>query len=61
MRALCVINPGNPTGNVLGRQTLEDIIRFCKTHRMVLLADEVYQDNVYGSHPFISARKVAIE
>lgn len=61
VRALCLINPGNPTGNVLSRQTLEEIVKFCKNHNMVLLADEVYQDNIYGSRPFISARKVAIE
>lgn len=29
MRALVVINPGNPTGQVLDRGRLEDIVRFC--------------------------------
>lgn len=61
VRALCIINPGNPTGNVFSRQTLEEIVIFCKNHQMVLLADEVYQDNIYGPRSFISARKVAIE
>ncbi|VDM31780.1 unnamed protein product [Hydatigera taeniaeformis] len=51
-RALVVINPGNPTGQVLSRKSMEDIIRFVKRHGLVLLADEVYQFNVY--HPEIT-------
>ncbi|RJP81214.1 MAG: aminotransferase class I/II-fold pyridoxal phosphate-dependent enzyme [Candidatus Zixiibacteriota bacterium] len=45
--ALAVINPGNPTGAVLSLDNLEMIIRFAKRHRLALMADEVYQENVY--------------
>ncbi|CBZ52615.1 Aminotransferase, related [Neospora caninum Liverpool] len=58
VRGIIVINPGNPTGTVLTQQEIREIISFCDTERLVLLADEVYQDNVYGSVPFVSARKV---
>lgn len=61
VRAMCIINPGNPTGNCFTHDTLKDIIAFCKKQRLVLLADEVYQTNVYGEKPFIAARKVAAE
>lgn len=47
-RALAVINPGNPTGSVLTTSNIDQIIVFCHQHGMVLLADEVYQENVYS-------------
>lgn len=61
IRALVIINPGNPTGSCLSRETLVDIVRFCHKNRLVLLADEVYQANVYLDTPFISARHVTCE
>mmetsp|Transcript_8480 Transcript_8480/g.10762 ORF Transcript_8480/g.10762 Transcript_8480/m.10762 type:complete len:455 (-) Transcript_8480:257-1621(-) len=58
-RALVVINPGNPTGASLSRSALEDIVRFCQRNHVVLLADEVYQENVYtGAPPFISFKQI---
>lgn len=45
--AIAVINPGNPTGAVLSKENIEMIIRFAKNHNLTLLADEVYQENVY--------------
>lgn len=32
IRAMVVINPGNPTGNVLRRSDIEDIIKICYEH-----------------------------
>lgn len=58
-RALVFINPGNPTGQSLTEENLRDLIQFCYLNRLVLCADEVYQENIYNpSRPFISARKV---
>jgi alanine transaminase len=59
-RALVVINPGNPTGQVLSRSCMEDIIKFCIHNRLVLLADEVYQLNIYQPevHPWTSFKRV---
>ena len=45
--ALVVINPGNPTGAVLSRDNVEMIVRFARTHSLSIIADEVYQENVY--------------
>ncbi len=54
MRALVVINPGNPTGGVLGRENQNDVVQFCEKNKLVLIADEVYQTNVYaGMHRMI--------
>jgi len=59
-RALVIINPGNPTGQCLDRKNMEEIVEFCHKNRLVLLADEVYQENVYvkETKPFISFKKV---
>jgi aspartate/methionine/tyrosine aminotransferase len=47
--AIAVINPGNPTGAVLTRENIVMIIQFAKRHQLAVMADEVYQENVY--HP----------
>lgn len=44
---IAVINPGNPTGAVLSKENIEMIIRFAKKHNLSIMADEVYQENVY--------------
>ncbi|KAG5628754.1 hypothetical protein H5410_000471 [Solanum commersonii] len=62
VRAMVIINPGNPTGQCLSEQNLRQIIQFCYEENLVLLADEVYQQNIYqDEHPFISARKVLFD
>ncbi|XP_031721233.1 alanine aminotransferase 2-like isoform X1 [Anarrhichthys ocellatus] len=61
-RALCIINPGNPTGQVQSRQCIEDVIRFAAQERLFLMADEVYQDNVYADGcQFHSFKKVLFD
>ncbi|PKI50425.1 hypothetical protein CRG98_029175, partial [Punica granatum] len=40
VRALVVINPGNPTGQVLSEENQRQIVEFCKKEGLVLLADE---------------------
>lgn len=62
-RALVVINPGNPTGQVLPKDNMKEIIRFCAEKGVVLLADEVYQENVYEKEtkPFHSFKKIKHE
>lgn len=61
-RALCIINPGNPTGQVQSRQCIEDVIRFAKEEHLFLMADEVYQDNIYAEGcAFHSFKKVLFE
>ena len=44
---IVVINPGNPTGAVLSPENIRMIIGFARRHRLSIIADEVYQDNVY--------------
>nr|CDJ93113.1 Aminotransferase domain containing protein [Haemonchus contortus] len=61
-RVLCVINPGNPTGQVLSHENIETIIKFAHRHNLFLMADEVYQDNIYApGSKFHSFKKVINE
>ncbi|CAL0317985.1 unnamed protein product [Lupinus luteus] len=60
VRALVVINPGNPTGQVLSEENQREIVKFCKLEGLVLLADEVYQENVYvPEKEFHSFKKIS--
>ncbi|XP_017351414.1 alanine aminotransferase 2-like isoform X1 [Ictalurus punctatus] len=61
-RVLCIINPGNPTGQVQSRECIEDVIRFAAKEHLFIMADEVYQDNVYAEGcAFHSFKKVLFE
>eukprot|EP00927_Polykrikos_kofoidii_P048999 TRINITY_DN43151_c0_g1_i1.p1 TRINITY_DN43151_c0_g1~~TRINITY_DN43151_c0_g1_i1.p1 ORF type:complete len:522 (+),score=65.46 TRINITY_DN43151_c0_g1_i1:103-1668(+) len=62
LQAIVVINPGNPTGQVLSRRAVEDILRFAEREGLIVLADEVYQGTVHASDKeFLSCRRVACE
>lgn len=61
-RALVVINPGNPTGQVLTRDNIQNIIKFAHENHLFIFADEVYQDNVYDKESqFHSFKRVLVE
>jgi len=62
VKAMVVINPGNPTGNVMTRAQMEVVVKFCQKHGIILLADEVYQENIWNpAKTWESFRKVTIE
>ena len=59
VRALVIINPGNPTGAALELSNQEEIVKFCDEEGLLLVADEVYQENVYAEgKKFTSFKKV---
>ncbi|CAB3222029.1 unnamed protein product [Arctia plantaginis] len=59
VRAIVVINPGNPTGQVLSLDNIETIVKFAHEKGLFILADEVYQHNVYAKGcQFHSFKKV---
>jgi len=60
VRAMVVINPGNPTGQCVTRETLRRSVQFCADNNIILLADEVYQANIYQDEtPFYSMLRTA--
>jgi len=62
VKAIVVINPGNPTGQVLSRANIEMVLRFAHEKGLFVFADEVYQHNVYApGSQFHSFKKVMVE
>jgi alanine-synthesizing transaminase len=52
-RAIVVINPNNPTGAVYSRAVLEAIAAIASRHRLVVLADEIYDQITYDGAEFV--------
>jgi aspartate/methionine/tyrosine aminotransferase len=54
-RAVYLITPNNPDGQVLSRAQLESIAAFAQRHDLWVIADEVYADFIYeGEHQSIA-------
>ncbi|KAL7673418.1 hypothetical protein ACOME3_008277 [Neoechinorhynchus agilis] len=61
-RVIVIINPGNPTGQLLHRSDIENVIKFAHKNRVLIIADEVYQQNVYvDDRKFVSFRKCMMD
>ncbi|MDE2305618.1 MAG: aminotransferase class I/II-fold pyridoxal phosphate-dependent enzyme [Gammaproteobacteria bacterium] len=52
-RAIVVVNPNNPTGAVYPRETLVALARLAERHRLVVLADEIYDQILYDGAAFV--------
>jgi aspartate/methionine/tyrosine aminotransferase len=62
VNSFVLINPGNPTGQVLSKKAVQDVVMFCSKHNLVLLADEVYQENIYDDNlEFVSCKRAAYD
>ncbi len=57
-RAIAIINPQNPTGNVLTEQELEMIAQVAKEHDLYLICDEVYREFVYDTDDVLCAGRL---
>jgi aspartate/methionine/tyrosine aminotransferase len=62
-RCLVIINPSNPCGSVQTKDQLLSALRWAHKNHLVVIADEVYQDNIYNpdQFPFISCYKLLRE
>lgn len=56
VKAIVVINPGNPTGAVLPPDGVREVVQFAIDYGLAIIADEVYQENLYGAE-WISCAK----
>ncbi|KAF2735819.1 PLP-dependent transferase [Polyplosphaeria fusca] len=56
VKAIAVINPGNPTGASLPAADIKAVLEFAAEKHLVVIADEVYQTNVFLGE-FISFKK----
>jgi aspartate/methionine/tyrosine aminotransferase len=59
VKAICIINPGNPTGAVLDEKNIAMVLDFAREHGLAVLADEVYQEDIYvPGDKFVSFARV---
>jgi alanine transaminase len=62
VKAICVLNPGNPTGSVLDRDNIAMVIGFAREKGISILTDEVYQEDIYlQDFRFYSFAKIMAE
>ena len=61
IKGIVVINPGNPTGAVLDEQSMIDVIGFAREHQLMIIADEVYQENIYKGKFLSFAKAIGSE
>ena len=47
-RAVLINTPHNPTGTVIPRETMAELVALCRRHGLWLVSDEVYAGMVYG-------------
>ncbi|XP_056620657.1 alanine aminotransferase 2-like isoform X2 [Triplophysa dalaica] len=61
-RAIYINNPGNPTGHIQSRESIETVIRFAAEENLFLLVDEIYQNTVWvKDKEFVSYKRVLVE
>ena len=53
-KAICCINPGNPTGTVLTMDEMKLIGEIAKEHDLWIIADEVYREFAYDGRTAVS-------
>jgi aminotransferase len=53
-RAIVVVTPNNPTGTVLGEETLLQIADLAKRRDLLVISDEIYEYYVFDGHKHVS-------
>jgi aspartate/methionine/tyrosine aminotransferase len=53
-RLVMLNTPNNPTGTMLGRETLDRIGALCERHDLILVCDEVWEGMVFGEARHVS-------
>lgn len=62
VKAIVIVAPGNPVPTFLEEKQVKEVLEFAAERKMVVLADEVYQENAYDStRPFCPFRKVLLK
>ncbi|MET0728970.1 MAG: pyridoxal phosphate-dependent aminotransferase [Acidimicrobiales bacterium] len=58
-KAVVVINPNNPTGAVYSGAVLQQVVELAREHRLLLLADEIYDRVLYDDAEHVSLATLA--
>ncbi|PWI48335.1 hypothetical protein CEE45_06995 [Candidatus Heimdallarchaeota archaeon B3_Heim] len=57
VKALLLISPGNPTGTIIPKKSLQEIIDFSVEFNFLIISDEIYSDIIFDdlAYPSIAA------
>ena len=58
-RAICLINPNNPTGALYSREVLLEVIELARRHRLLVFSDEIYDRLVFDGKEHIATASLA--
>ncbi|KAF2584718.1 hypothetical protein F2Q70_00034458 [Brassica cretica] len=58
--AMVIINPNNPCGNVYSHYHLKKVAETARKLRIMVIADEVYRETIYGDNPFVPMGKFSL-
>lgn len=58
-RAVLLINPNNPTGQVYAPELVERVAEFARRHNLLILSDEIYDRLIIDDVPFRSTAAIA--
>ena len=56
---MLITNPNNPTGTVLSKQALEEVVEIANEHRILLISDEIYDEIVFQGSSLVSVGELA--
>lgn len=58
-RGWVINNPSNPCGSVYSRRHLLECLRLAQRYKVVIIADEIYEDIVFSGHQYIPLASLA--
>ncbi|KAK3131504.1 hypothetical protein QOZ80_6AG0507330 [Eleusine coracana subsp. coracana] len=61
VRGVLISNPSNPTGGIVPRETLHDLLEFAAEKNIHLISDEIFAGSTYGNDKFVSVAEVMDE
>lgn len=61
VRGVLISNPSNPTGGIVPRETLHELLEFAAEKNIHLISDEIFAGSTYGNDKFVSVAEVVDE
>jgi aspartate/methionine/tyrosine aminotransferase len=59
IKYMIITNPNNPTGTVLDKSVLKDLVEIANEYKIPLISDEIYDEIVYNRARFTSISEIA--
>ncbi len=56
---MLLTNPNNPTGTVLPRNALEEVVKLANEYSVLLISDEIYDEIIFRGSRFVSIGELA--